>query len=484
MAGRSDSGDLLFLGADAAEKPAALVGGKGASLFWMASRNQPVPPFFVLTSRAWQRWDRLRRLDEELLRLIREGIADVERRTGATFGGGPEPLLVSVRSSGVVSMPGMMDTVLNLGLTPESMAALLRRLGDVAALPPILETFLSTFWKAGRSAEAEAVPPSAERQLTLAIQRVFASWNNDRARLYRRMRRIPETTGTAVIVQAMVFGNWDARSGTGVLFTREPVTGAPLPAGEWAARAQGDDVVSGRTTPATLDQLALDHPEIHTELCVQAGRIEREAGDAQDVEYTVQSGRLYLLQTRRLKVTPLAACRIAIDLWREGIIDREVLSDRLGEIDLEQLGVDSVDPAGELPLATGLPASPGVASGLAVGSSSEAAQVAASGRPVVLVRPETSPNDLPGMRSSIAVITEQGGVTSHAAIVARELHIPCVVGCGELASALAAGTLTVDGGAGLVFGGQHPARREVPAFVLLARRVLEGRAEGRDHVVG
>jgi pyruvate, orthophosphate dikinase len=477
MAAASLPDDLLLLGGSRREPPAALVGGKGASLFWMASRDRPVPPFFVLTSGAWQRWNRVRRLDDELLRLIREGIADLEGRTGLAFGKGPDPLLVSVRSSGAVSMPGMMDTVLNLGLAPESIAALLTRLGDLAALPPILETFVNTFWQAGFAAEAVAVPLSAEVQLTQAIEKVFASWNNERARLYRRMRRIPEHTGTAVVVQAMVFGNWDARSGTGVLFTRDPITGAPEPKGEWAARVQGEAVVSGRTTPESLDRLALDHPEVHSQLRRQSVLIEREAGEAQDVEYTVQSGRLYLLQTRRLKVTPLAACRIAIDLWQEGAIDRETLGARLREIDLDELGVDSVEEAGVPPLATGLPASPGVACGLAVASSSEAARIAASGQQVVLVRPQTSPNDLPGMRSSVAVITERGGMTSHAAIVARELHIPCVVGCGALSAALDAGTVTVDGGAGRVFAGQRPARREVPAFVRLAREVIEAHPE-------
>jgi len=476
MPGPSDPNDMLLLGTGPREPPSSLVGGKGASLFWMASRNLPVPPFFVLTSIAWQRWNRLRRLDDELLRLVRKGIADLERQTGAIFGGGPEPLLVSVRSSGAVSMPGMMDTVLNLGLAPESIAALITRLGDLAALPPILETFLTTFGQAGGSDETAAVPLSAELQLTQAIEKVFASWNNGRARLYRTMRRIPEDTGTAVVVQAMVFGNWDGRSGTGVLFTRNPITGATIPAGEWMAGTQGEAIVSGRMTPATLDELALEHPEIYAELHAQAARIECEAKDAQDVEYTVQSGRLFLLQTRRLKVTPLAACRIAIDLWHEGIIDRLAVSARLREIDLESLGVDSVEAAGASPLATGLPASPGVASGLTVASSEEAARTAARGHQVVLVRPETSPNDLPGMRSSVAVITEQGGMTSHAAIVARELRIPCVVGCGELSAALDAGTVTVDGGAGRVFAGERRVHRQVPAFVLTAQEILAGRA--------
>jgi pyruvate, orthophosphate dikinase len=484
MTALSRRDDLFLLGGGREEPPTELVGGKGASLFWMASRNHPVPPFFVLTSRAWQRWNRLQRLDDELLGLVREGIADLQGRTGCAFGGGPDPLLVSVRSSGAVSMPGMMDTVLNLGLAPESMAALLRRLGNVAALPPILETFLATFWQAGGSAEGGVVPASAEFQLTQAIEKVFASWNNERARLYRRMRRIPENTGTAVVVQAMVFGNWDGRSGTGVLFTRDPITGAPVPTGEWAAGAQGDAVVSGRTTPTTLDQLALDHPEIHDQLRSQASRIEREARDAQDVEFTVQSGRLYLLQTRRLKVTPLAACRITIDFWQEGVIDHPAACTRLREIDLDGLGIDSIETAEMRPLATGLPASPGVASGRAVGSSDEAIRMAATGQHIVLVRPETSPNDLPGMRSSVAVITEQGGMTSHAAIVARELHIPCVVGCGELTAALDAGTVTVDGGTGRVFAGQHRAHRQVPAEVRMARQILEGRARARRTVAG
>ena len=479
-----DPNDMLLLGTDAREPPTSQVGGKGASLFWMASRNLPVPPFFVLTSVAWQRWNRLRRLDDELLQLVRNGIEDLERRTGTVFGGGPEPLLVSVRSSGAVSMPGMMDTVLNLGLGPESMAALITRLGNLAALPPILETFLSTFWQAGSSDEGVAVPVSPELQLTQAIEKVFASWNNDRARLYRTMRRIPEDTGTAVVVQAMVFGNWDGRSGTGVLFTRDPITGAPIPAGEWMAGAQGEAIVSGRTTPANLEQLALAHPEIYADLHAQAARIEREAKDAQDVEYTVQSGHLFLLQTRRLKVTPLAACRIAVDLWHEGIIDRLAVSARLREIDLESLAVDSVEAGGTSPLATGLPGSPGVASGLAVASSEEAARTAARGRHVVLVRPETSPNDLPGMRSSVAVITEKGGMTSHAAIVARELRIPCVVGCGELSAALDAGTVTVDGGAGRVFAGERRVHREVPAFVLTAQEILAGRPSSAPNTAG
>ncbi|MDQ6743808.1 MAG: pyruvate, phosphate dikinase [Candidatus Dormibacteraeota bacterium] len=464
---------LLLPGAGTREPPAHLVGGKGASLFWMAGCGLPVPPFFVLTTAAWQRWNRRQELDDELIGLVDSAMAALERVTDSTFGAGPRPLLVSVRSSGLASMPGMMDTVLNLGLSPESIAALARQLDDLAAFAAMVNTFLATFRQAGRAAPEGLVPLSARAQLMAAIETVFASWNNDRARLYRKMRRIPEGTGTALIVQAMVFGNWDRRSGSGVLFTRDPITGAPLPMGEWAAGAQGEAVVSGRTTPRGLDQFAAEHPGLHAELTEHARRLEREGQDAQDIEYTVQSGRLYLLQGRRLKVTPLAACRIAVDLWREGLIDEGLVKARLRTLDLESLAADSVDVEGVEPLAVGLPAAPGVASGWAVSSAEEALRQTAHSRPVVLVRPETSPNDLPGMRRAVAVVTERGGVTSHAAIIARELRIPCVVGCGTLASVLQAGRVTVDGGTGRILPGEQPVRREVPAFVRTAQDIIQ-----------
>jgi pyruvate,orthophosphate dikinase len=473
---------LLLPGSGAREPPLHTVGGKAASLFWMAGLGLPVPPFFVLTTAAWQRWNRRQEVDDELIGLVGAAMAELERATDSAFGAGPRPLLVSVRSSGLVSMPGMMDTVLNLGLSPESIAALARQLDDLAAVAAMLNTFLSTFRQSGRADPGGLIPLSARSQLMAAIERVFSSWNNDRARLYRKMRRIPEDTGTALIVQAMVFGNWDRRSGSGVLFTRDPISGAPVPMGEWAPGAQGEAVVSGRTTPRDLDQLAAEHPDLHTELTEHSRRLEREGQDAQDIEYTVQSGRLYLLQARRLKVTPLAACRIWVDLWREGLIDDALVSERLQEIDLESLTADSVDAEGVEPLAVGLAASPGVASGWAVSSTEEALRRRDDGQRVVLVRPETSPNDLPGMRSAVAVITERGGVTSHAAIVARELRIPCVVGCGALASVLQAGMVTVEtgeGGAGRILPGEHPVRREVPAFVRTAQDVIRGTAPAR-----
>ncbi|MBJ7600983.1 MAG: pyruvate, phosphate dikinase [Candidatus Nephthysia bennettiae] len=473
---------LLVPGSGAGEPTLHLVGGKAASLFWMTGLGVPVPPFFVLTTDAWQRWNRRQALDDELIGLVGSGMADLESTTSSTFGAGPRPLLVSVRSSGLVSMPGMMDTVLNLGLSPESIAALAHQLDDLAALAGVVNTFLSTFRQSGTPDSGELIPLSARSQLTAAIEKVFSSWNNDRARLYRKMRRIPEDTGTALIVQAMVFGNWDRRSGSGVLFTRDPISGAPVPMGEWAPGAQGEAVVAGRITPRDLDQLAAEHPDLHAELEEHSRRLEREGQDAQDIEYTVQSGRLYLLQARRLKVTPLAACRIGVDLWREGLIDDGLVTKRLQEIDLESLSADSVDAEGVEPLAVGLAASPGVASGWAVASTEEALRETARGQRVVLVRPETSPNDLPGMRSAVAVITERGGVTSHAAIVARELRIPCVVGCGALASVLQAGMVTVEtgeGGVGRILPGEHPIRREVPAFVRTAQNVIQGTAAPR-----
>ncbi|WP_261566374.1 pyruvate, phosphate dikinase [Frankia gtarii] len=411
-----------------------LVGGKAFGIERMLQLGLPVPPAFVLTTEACRRYLASRRLPDSMWGQVRELIGELMRSTGLGFGDDHAPLLVSVRSGASVSMPGMMDTVLNLGAPSHA--------GDTR----------SRFEVQFAKVVARSAPSDPWEQLRLAIGAVFESWYSRRAVAYRREHGIPDESGTAVTVQAMVFGDRDDRSGTGVLFSRDPVTGAPEPYGEWLPRAQGEDVVSGRLDARPLTALAALLPDVHRDLLMAADLLEQDGRDVQDIEFTVESSRLWLLQTRAAKRSPEAAIRHAVRMVTEGLISRREALDRITPAQIEAF----LRPRGEFPrdavvLARGKPASPGIGVGEVVCDVEEALDRTT---PMVLVRPTTDPDDTPAMALATAVVTEYGGSTSHAAVVCREMAVPCVVGCGEgTLRALSGRTVTVDGFTGTIYAG-------------------------------
>ena len=458
-----------------------LIGGKAWSVARMRALGLPVPPAFVLTTAACREYFRNGgALTEPMLASVRTGISHIETATQRQLGGTARPLLVSVRSGAPVSMPGMMDTVLNLGINDATEAALARETGNVAFARDSHRRFCEMFARIVLRSSIENLPPDAEpsqwralisescqqtlptdpfEQLTLAITAIFDSWNGRRAKRYREHHGIDHAMGTAVTVQAMVFGNSDARSGTGVLFTRNPLSGAATPYGEYLECAQGEDVVSGSHTPVPIDRLRVCLPAVHAELMAAAQTLERENREVQDIEFTVEQGKLYLLQSRSAKRSPAAAVRIAVEMVREGRID-EV--EALRRVSAEQVRLllrptlaAHIDPTREAVLARGEAASPGAGFGVIVEDADEAERLAATGQPVVLSRPTTSPEDVHGMFVAQAVITERGGSTSHAAVVSRQLGVPCIVGCGDGAlKGLAGRMVTIDGNSGCVFSGR------------------------------
>lgn len=432
----------------------ALLGGKAWGLQRMLALGVPVPPAFVVTTEACLRSRASGGgVPQDVRDALPAALAGLEEATGRTYGGGPHPLLVSVRSGAAVSMPGMMDTVLNLGMTPEVERALAELTGDAAFAADTARRFAHQF-AAVVGVEAPADPHA---QLEAAVAAVLGSWDSRRAVAYRRERGLDDDAGTAVTVQAMVFGNLDERSGTGVLFSRDPLTGEPEPYGEWLSRGQGEDVVSGTHDPLPLSALADEQPEVHAELLALTAVLEREGRDVQDVEFTVESGRLWLLQTRSAKRSPRAAVRLAVALAQEGLVSRSQALDRVSADQVEAVLRPHVDPrarAAATVLATGRPACPGVVSGLVVSDTVRAEDLSDEGVDVVLVRPTTDPEDVPAMSVVAAVLTELGGATSHAAVVSRELGVPCVVGCGAGAlMGLEGRVVTVDAATGEVLDG-------------------------------
>ncbi len=478
--------------------PALLLGGKAAGLAVMARDLQlPVPPGFVATTAACREylaggWPD--GLDEEL----RSRLTWLADRTGREFGGAENPLLVSVRSGAPVSMPGMMDTLLNVGMTPEIRARLAEESGDqVFAADTWLRfnrMFAETVLNIPRDeladscihdgtaeniiAAAERVRAAAKRfggipedpfeQLRGAICAVFASWECERAITFRAKEGIPAALGTAATVQAMVFGNLDARSGTGVAFTRDPSTGERKPTGDYLARAQGEDVVAGTHRVHGLDALHEQLPEVCAELLGTMERIERHYRDMCDIEFTVSAGKLYLLQTRVGRRSPLAAVRIAVDMAEDPDfpVSTAEAAARVDDTVVAELARLGSVRAGAEPVGHGLAASPGVGAGLLCFDADRAAEMAAEGKAVVLARPETSPSDVHGMAASVALVTTLGGIMSHAAVVARGWAIPAV--CSLNDSSFEAGSLrigrvsiaegesvTVDGGAGAVYLGDQ-----------------------------
>lgn len=479
-----------------------LLGGKGAGLAEMSRLGIPVPPGFTLTTRVcsyYQEHDRS--YPDDLREQVEAAMARLEELQGKKFGDPKDPLLVSVRSGGAVSMPGMMDTVLNLGLSDEivdeaieaghdarflmdAYRRLLTMYGDVVMNAPhkefekilsearhaqgvehdfelspnVLEEVIHRMKDHIEVSAGKPFPQDPAEQLWGGISAVFDSWDNQRARDYRRLHDLPEDAGTGVNVQVMVYGNRGPDCATGVAFSRNPATGEPGIYGEYLVNAQGEDVVAGIRTPQSIHPdaegrggLAEDFHQAFEGLKDACKTLERHFTDMQDVEFTIEHGTLFMLQTRTGKRTGPAAVRIAVDLMDEGVIDRDTVLQRIEPEHLEQMLAPDLDPdekakaleAGRL-LAKGLPAGPGAASGKIAFTADRAAEMAKSG-PVLLVREETSPEDIVGMHASVGIVTSRGGMTSHAAVVARGMGKPCIVGAGELSIDDETGELHVDG---------------------------------------
>ncbi|MFP5343390.1 MAG: pyruvate, phosphate dikinase [Candidatus Limnocylindria bacterium] len=462
----------------------ALVGGKAANLGVMArDLGLPVPPGFVITTAACRAvldgGDWPAGLEDE----VRTRMAGIEAAVGRRFGDAADPLLVSVRSGAPVSMPGMMDTVLDLGLNEATTTGLARAAGDEAFALACRERFESSF----RSIVGVEAPADPWQQLRLAIEAVFRSWQSERARAYRRREGIPDDLGTAVTVQAMVFGNRGADSATGVLFTRDPATGAPELYGDILFDAQGEDVVAGthRTEPiAAIDERL---PAVGAALREVARRLERHYADLCDIEFTIEDGTLWMLQVRVGKRSPQAALRIAVDMAEDPDfpLSRAAAVERVAGLLADPPRTSSARSHLLLPIATGLPASPGLASGPVATDPAAAVAAAERGTPAILVRAETSPDDVHGMAVAAGVLTSRGGLASHAAVVARGWGIPAVVGAAGVVvgdgrvlvgerQLLAGDPLTIDGSTGEVFEGAIPSTSEV---VPEARTLLAWAAE-------
>ncbi|MXO95776.1 pyruvate, phosphate dikinase [Erythrobacter aquimaris] len=485
---------------NARQKDKTVTGGKGANLAEMASIGLPVPPgFTIATEECLKYLEHGGEFAPELRKAIEDALTHIERTVGKGFGDAADPLLVSVRSGAAVSMPGMMDTVLNLGLNDETVEGLAKTSGDERFAWDSYRRFIQMYsdvvlgldhglfeealeitkedngfyadtemsaddWKVLVAEYKRIVaeehdapfPQDPTEQLWGAIRAVFDSWDSERAKVYRRLNDIPHDMGTAVNVQAMVFGNMGDTSATGVAFTRNPSTGEKAYYGEWLVNAQGEDVVAGIRTPQYLTKAAREAagakplsmeeamPEAYAELARLFDLLERHYTDMQDIEFTVQQGKLWLLQTRNGKRTAKAALKLAVDMVGEGLIDEKTAILRVDPMALDQLLHPTLDP--EAPrdvLTTGLPASPGAASGKIVLDADTAELWANRGEKVILVRVETSPEDIHGMHAATGILTARGGMTSHAAVVARGMGRPCVSGASQVAIAREGRTLTI-----------------------------------------
>ena len=500
-----------------------LLGGKGANLAEMTGLGLPVPPGFTISTEACNSYyENDKTLDEEIIQQAMTALEGLEKKTGKGFGDPKNPLLVSVRSGAAVSMPGMMDTVLNLGLTDETARGMAqatqnpsfaydsyRRFIQMFAnvvmdldMTPFedalakakeeqgvkldrdlsaenLETLVKTYQDLYQQATGNPFPQDPKEQLVHAIEAVFRSWNTPRANYYRQLNDIPSTLGTAVNVQSMVFGNMGDDCGTGVAFTRSPSTGENKFYGEYLMNAQGEDVVAGIRTPQHIDQLKNDMPEAYETLIGIAQKLESHFHDMQDIEFTIERGKLYMLQTRNGKRTMQAALQIAVDMVDEGKIGRD---DALLMIDAKQINTilhptfDEEALKQAAPVAVGLPASPGAATGRVYFSADEVDQAVQDGQAVILVRTETSPEDIQGMNKAKGILTARGGMTSHAAVVCRGMGRCCVAGCNDIFVDEEAGFfrteegrifkrgdwISLDGNTGRVYGEQLPT---VPAKI-------------------
>jgi pyruvate,orthophosphate dikinase len=427
-----------------------LLGGKGIGLAEMTQLGIPVPAGFTITTEACRAYMRSGGTVDGLEDEVAEHIARLEERTGKRFGDPADPLLVSVRSGAAISMPGMMDTILNVGLNDESVRGLARSTGNdefardcyrrliqmfgetVDDIPHERFSIDDSVEQAREIYERETghgFPHDSREQLRRAITAVFDSWNSARAQVYRQTYGIPDDLGTAVNVVQMVFGNKGEDSATGVCFTRDPSTGEQGVYGEYLLNAQGEDVVAGIRTPQPLAELREHLPEAYDELLGTMGTLERHYRDMQDIEFTVEEGRLYLLQTRTAKRTAAAAIKCAVDMTAEGLIDRDEAVARIDPTQLDQLLHPRLDPDAQFEVAAqGLNASPGAASGKIVLDADSAEERGKAGEAVVLVRWETTPDDIHGLIQAQGVLTAHGGMTSHAAVVARGMGKPCVAG--------------------------------------------------------
>jgi pyruvate,orthophosphate dikinase len=438
--------------------PREVLGNKGFGLNLMRAGGLPLPPAFCLVTdvcSAFLAGDEgiLDRVWPDVL----AGVRGLERETSRSFGRGPRPLLLGVRSGAALSMPGMLDTVLDLGFDDAVHLALASQNSEEFAADT--RSRFGAMYRAivlGGNPSAE-VPDDPFGQLRGAIEAVFASWGSPRAAAYRAHRGLDDAGGTAVVVQAMVFGNLGPDSGSGVLFSRNPATGVDEPLGEWLPGAQGEDVVSGEFDCLPLEALRTAQPGVFAELMGASDELERLGGDVQDIEFTVERGTLWLLQTRVAKRSAQAAVRLALAFRTAGLIDDAEVLRRVTPEHVRTLLSPSLQPQTRLAaavLATGLPASPGVTSGTAYTDLDAALDAAEAGEDVILVRTATSPDDVAGMLAARGIVTEIGGATSHAAVVSREIGTPAVVGCGAgVAGALDGRMITVDGGEGKVFDG-------------------------------
>ena len=509
--------NVYFFGGGSAEGKAEmkeLLGGKGANLAEMTNLGIPVPPGFTISTEVCAAfYEHRRNYPAGLREEVAEHLRRLETMMGKKLGDARDPLLVSVRSGAAQSMPGMMDTILNLGLNDAAVEGLaeqsgnprfardsyrrfIQMYGDVVMEVPHgaferaleeakerkgvtedtgldaadLDAVIAAYKEIYAGHTGAGFPQAPLDQLWGAIDAVFGSWNNDRAIRYRQLNDIKGLLGTAVNVQSMVFGNFGGDSGTGVCFTRDPSTGENTFYGEYLINAQGEDVVAGIRTPLPLSRLRETAPEMMAQLEEVRGRLERHYRDMQDMEFTIQQGRLFLLQTRNGKRTGGAAVKLAVDMTAEGLITREEAIGRVTPEQLDQLLHPMIDPAGReqvTALATGLNASPGAATGQVVFTADAAEEWAQQGKRVLLVRRETSPEDIGGMHAAQGILTSTGGMTSHAAVVARGMGTPCVAGCKEVVISGGAATidgvpvregqwLTIDGSTGEVFDGELP----------------------------
>lgn len=526
---------IVLIGDGSTERHSAeAIGAKAANLTRMAALGLPVPPAFVLPVKLCSAIiDNDAHAERHLRNALKEGIAFLEQATGKRFGDRRQPLLVSVRSGAARSMPGMLDTVLDVGCTSDAVHGLIRTTGRPRLAWDCRRRFLESYTEtvlgfdpapfaarlaeltAGETADglreldSEALERLANDEQTLieelddgwledavaqldsAARAVYRSWTSDRAQTYRRLQNLDDLRGTAVTVQAMVFGNGGLTSGAGVAFSRDPSTGLARPMIDLVLDAQGEDVVSGRRTPDTEETIARSLPAIATELGDVLKRLEQEFGDVQDIEFTIEDGKLWILQTRSAKRTPRAALRIAIDLVHEKLITPREALQRIDGIDLGALTETELAASGD-PLTTGIGASGGIAVGRAAFDSESAQRLAASGEPVILMRPDTSTADVAGFAVAAGIVTAIGARTAHAALVARQMGKPCIVGCSSMAIDVAAdcarfaGTtitggdwISIDGESGSIYQGQREIRVTRPDTELA--EIDKWRAEDHGH---
>lgn len=467
----------------------ALLGGKGANLAQMVQSGLPVPPGFIITTEVCLKYLKDPKIMDEIWDGIKAYVKELETDTGKGFNDKKKPLLVSVRSGAPVSMPGMMETILNLGLNDETVEGLAAAAGnrrfafdsyrrfiqmfssvvdevdsnkfehvlegvknklgvqfDYEIPAEELEKIVAEFKEIYKDSTGYDFPVDPWIQLRKSIEAVFKSWNIPRAQTYRKINKISDDLGTAVNIISMIFGNLGDDCGTGVCFTRNPSDGENKLYGEFLINAQGEDVVAGIRTPMPIKELDNKMPEIYKELCKLTSQLERSYKEMQDIEFTIERGKLFLLQTRTGKRTAAAAVKIAMDMVNEGLIDQKTAVTRVSPDQVEQLLHRQVDKKAKIDvIATGLPASPGAGVGVLVFDADEAEKLAQEGTPVILARPETCPDDIHGLFAAAAVVTSRGGMTSHAAVVARGMGKPAVCGCEEMVIDLNKETLTARG---------------------------------------